>query len=266
MAQSVSKVHPSIKISKRPIRLTPLERLMTRWFEQLQRGQLTIDFPSGHRQTFRRVDVTPQAALNINDPRLVLRMLFSGDLGLAESYLKGEWETPDLSALLTVGSINLDELSDALQSGFLSRLQGRLRHTMRANTKRGSRRNIAAHYDLGNSFYRQWLDSTMTYSSALFTDFNEPLSIAQDRKYAHLAAALDIQPGEQVLEIGCGWGGFAEYAATTLGCEIVALPMGKKHAPAVRRTIAATPQHCSSSWILRRGEPIMYSRKGFSQY
>lgn len=230
MARSVSKVHPSIKISERPIRLTPLERLMTRWFEQLQRGQLTIDFPSGHRQTFGRVDVTPQAALNINDPRLVLRMVFSGDLGLAESYLKGEWETPDLSALLTVGSINLDELSDALQSGFLSRLQGRLRHTMRANTKRGSRRNIAAHYDLGNSFYRQWLDSTMTYSSALFTDFNEPLSIAQDRKYAHLAAALDIQPGEQVLEIGCGWGGFAEYAATTLGCEIVGLTLSEEQA------------------------------------
>ncbi len=230
MARSVSKVHPSIKISERPIRLTPLERLMTRWFEQLQRGQLTIDFPSGHRQTFGRVDVTPQAALNINDPRLVLRMVFSGDLGLAESYLKGEWETPDLSALLTVGSINLDELSDALQSGFLSRLQGRLRHTMRANTKRGSRRNIAAHYDLGNSFYRQWLDSKMTYSSALFTDFNEPLSIAQDRKYAHLAAALDIQPGEQVLEIGCGLGGFAEYAATTLACEIVGLTLSEEQA------------------------------------
>ena len=118
---------------------------MARWFERLERGQLTIKFPSGHRQTFGQGEDALQGTLEIHDLRLILRMLFAGDLGLAESYLKSEWETPNLSALLTVGAINLDDLSDALQSGWLSRLQGRLRHAMRANTKRGSRRNIAAH-------------------------------------------------------------------------------------------------------------------------
>ena len=203
---------------------------MARWFERLERGQLTIKFPSGHRQTFGQGEEALQGLLEINDLRLILRMLFAGDLGLAESYLKGEWETPNLSALLTVGAINLDDLSDALQSGWLSRLQGRLRHAMRANTKRGSRRNIAAHYDLGNAFYRPWLDSTMTYSSALFVDFEEPLSVAQRRKYARLAEELDIQPGDRVLEIGCGWGGFVEYAAAEYGCEVVGLTLSTEQA------------------------------------
>ena len=203
---------------------------MARWFERLERGQLTIKFPSGRRQTFGQGEEALQGLLEIHDLRLILRMLFAGDLGLAESYLKGEWETPNLSALLTVGAINLDDLSDALQSGWLSRLQGRLRHAMRANTKRGSRRNIAAHYDLGNAFYRPWLDSTMTYSSALFVDFEEPLSVAQRRKYARLAEELDIQPGDRVLEIGCGWGGFVEYAAAEYGCEVVGLTLSTEQA------------------------------------
>lgn len=207
---------------------------MARWFEQVEVGQLTIDFPSGHRQIFGKGDATPQAVLKVRDLRLIPRMLFSGDLGLAESFLKGEWETPNLSDLLTIGSLNLDELSDALQSGWLSRVQGRLRHSMRANTKRGSRRNIAAHYDLGNDFYRPWLDPTMTYSSALFDDLNEPLTVAQHRKYAHLAEALNIQPGDRVLEIGCGWGGFAEYAAATYGCEIIGLTLSTEQADYAR--------------------------------
>ncbi len=203
---------------------------MARWFERLERGQLTIKFPSGHRQTFGQGEEALQGLLEIHDLRLILRMLFAGDLGLAESYLKGEWETSNLSALLTVGAINLDDLSDALQSGWLSRLQGRLRHAMRANTKRGSRRNIAAHYDLGNAFYRPWLDSTMTYSSALFVDFEESLSVAQRRKYARLAEELDIQPGDRVLEIGCGWGGFVEYAAAEYDCEVVGLTLSTEQA------------------------------------
>ena len=101
---------------------------------------------------------------------------------------------------------------------------------MRSNTRRGSRRNIAAHYDLGNAFYQPWLDPTMTYSSALFDDMNEPLECAQERKYARLAEALDIQPGDRVLEIGCGWGGFAEFAASKFDCEIVGLTISTEQA------------------------------------
>ena len=114
MEQSVPGAHPAIETSMKKIRPAPLERLMARWFEQLKKGQLTIAFPSGHRQVFGKGELSPQAVLEVHDLRLILRMLFSGDLGLAESYLNGEWGTPDLSALLTVGAINLDELSDAL--------------------------------------------------------------------------------------------------------------------------------------------------------
>jgi len=234
MEQSVSGVHPAIETSMNPIRLAPLERLMARWFDKVEVGQLTIGFPSGHRQTFGPGDMTSPAVWEVHDLRLILRMLFSGDLGLAESYLKGEWETPNLSALLTIGAVNLDELSDALDSGWLAKLQGRLKHAMRANTKRGSRRNIAAHYDLGNSFYRMWLDPTMTYSSALFSDLNEPLATAQQRKYARLAEALALSAGDRVLEIGCGWGGFAEFAAAEHDCEIVCLTLSTEQAAYAR--------------------------------
>ena len=238
MEQSVSRVHAAMETPIEPIRLAPLERLMARWFERIKAGQLTIEFPSGHRQVFGERDAMPQAVLQIRDTRLILRMLFSGDLGLAESYMNGEWDTPNLSALLSVGAINMDALSDALEGGWLSRLQGRFRHAMRANTKRGSRRNIAAHYDLGNAFYRPWLDPTMTYSSALFDDFNEPLPQAQKRKYARLAETLDIQPGDRVLEIGCGWGGFAEFAASEFGCEIVGLTLSTEQAVYARTRLA----------------------------
>lgn len=238
MEPSATRVHPTIETSIKPIRLAPLERMMARWFDQIEKGQLTIEFPSGHRQHFSQGESSPQALLQIRNPKLIVRMLFSGDLGLAESYLNGDWETPNLSALLTVGAINLEALSDALESGWLSRLQGRLRHAMRANTRRGSRRNIAAHYDLGNAFYRPWLDPTMTYSSALFDDMNEPLERAQERKYARLAEALDIQPGDRVLEIGCGWGGFAEFAASKFDCEIVGLTISTEQALYARTRMA----------------------------
>ena len=237
MVNLVSRDHSMIETSTKPIILSPLERLMVRWLEFLERGQLTIEFPSGHREVFGQREVIPHAFLKVHDLRLVLRMLFSGDLGLAESYLKGEWETSNLSTLLTVGAINLDDLSDALHSGWLSKLKERLRHAMHANTKRGSRRNIAAHYDLGNAFYRQWLDPTMTYSSALFVNFKEPLAIAQRRKYARLAEELDIQPGDRLLEIGCGWGGFAEYAAAKHDCKIIGLTLSTEQATYARARI-----------------------------
>ena len=230
MEPSGTRIHPTIKTPVKPIRLAPLERLMTRWFDQIEKGLLTIEFPSGHKQIFSQGEVNPNAVLQIQDPKLILRMLFAGDLGLAESYLREEWDTPNLSALLTVGAINLTALSDALESGWISKIKGRLRHALRANTRRGSRQNIAAHYDLGNSFYQPWLDPTMTYSSALFEDLNEPLEIAQNRKYLRLAEILDIQPGDRVLEIGCGWGGFAEFAASKYECKIIGLTLSKEQA------------------------------------
>ena len=116
MEPSATRVHPTIETPIKSIRLAPLERMMARWFDQIEKGQLTIEFSSGHRQHFSQGESSPQALLQIRDPKLIVRMLLSGDLGLAESYLNGDWETPDLSALLKVGAINLEALSDALDS------------------------------------------------------------------------------------------------------------------------------------------------------
>jgi cyclopropane-fatty-acyl-phospholipid synthase len=135
-------------------------------------------------------------------------------VAFAESYMEGRWDTPDLTQLLTVLAANQSALERAFYGHWWSRSLLRLKHFLNANTKRQARRNILAHYDLGNSFYRLWLDSTMTYSSALFGgQFAQPLAQAQAAKYTRLLAELQLAPGGRILEIGCGWGGFAETAA-----------------------------------------------------
>jgi cyclopropane-fatty-acyl-phospholipid synthase len=206
------------------------EWLLTRWLRRIRVGRLTVEFPSGTRKSFEGPEPGPHALLKINDLRFVLRILVSGEIGLAEGYMENEWDTPDLRSLLTLGVLNGDAFSDALGQSWIMKAINRLRHDLRANTRSGSRRNIAAHYDLGNEFYGLWLDETMTYSSALFMDLDEPLLEAQRRKYLRLAEKLDLRPGERILEIGCGWGGFAEIAAAEFGCEVVGLTLSVEQA------------------------------------
>ena len=204
--------------------------LFRTWVSRLPVGQLTVTFPSQRRETFNGAGPGPDAHLDIHHMRVVNRLMSAGDLGLAESYMSGEWSTPDLSALLRFGQANEQALGTTLQKTTLHRLFDRLLHARRSNTRRGSRRNIAAHYDLGNDFYGHWLDPSMTYSSALFESLDEPLAPAQRRKYLRLASQLDLQPGDRVLEIGCGWGGFAEIAAGEFGCNVVALTLSREQA------------------------------------
>jgi len=214
------------------------ERLILDWASSLEFGRLTIELPSGARETFTGSAAGTPATIKIHDLRVVTRMMLSGDVGLAESYMDGDWETPDLTALLAWGIENDAALSSALESSWMVTLLNRLRHARRANTKRGSRRNIAAHYDLGNAFYRLWLDETMTYSSGIFTDLSEPHAAAQRRKYLRLAEKLNLKPGERVLEIGCGWGGFAEIAAAEFGCRVLCLTLSREQAVFARERIA----------------------------
>ena len=204
------------------------------WLQRIEVGQLTVEFPSGHRRTFGKPGGAACASMRIHNLRLVARMIASGDIGLAESYVAGEWDTPDLTALLKLGAANSHVLSDAIEGSWAARVLNRIRHARRANTPRGSRRNIAAHYDLGNAFYRRWLDESMTYSAAIFSYPDEPLGVAQRRKYLRLAQKLDLKPGEQVLEIGCGWGGFAEIAAAEFGCKVVCLTLSREQADFAR--------------------------------
>ena len=156
----------------------------------------------------------PDANITIHSALKIIKKLSSdGDIGFAEAYMQGNWETDNLSDFLYWATLNLGALSDHLKANFFVRVFNRLRHLTRRNSERGSRRNISAHYDLGNDFYQLWLDPTMTYSSAIFADTEEDLEQAQTRKYQQLLASLDASPGQHILEVGCGWGGFAEHAA-----------------------------------------------------
>ena len=214
--------------------------LLHSWFGSLQFGHISVTLPSGHQVNFNGDKEGPKADLKIDDLRLVNKLIASGDLGLAESYIAGEWSTSNLAGLLRLGLKNWRVLEGAVEKSRLLGILDRFRHAYRANTKRGSRRNIAAHYDLGNDFYSAWLDPTMTYSSALFETMNEPLEDAQRQKYFRLAQQLNLRPEDRVLEIGCGWGGFAEVAAKEFGCQVVALTLSEEQARFARDRFSVT--------------------------
>ncbi|MFI9651426.1 class I SAM-dependent methyltransferase [Guyparkeria halopsychrophila] len=154
------------------------------------------------------------ASVHLHHPaRLLSRIARLGDIGIAEGFIEGDFTTDDLTSLLEIGARNFEAIGHDLRPGFWARLGHRIQHALRANHRGGSRRNIAAHYDLGNDFYRLWLDESMTYSAALFAEPDEALATAQQRKYDRLLDRLDARPGDRLLEIGCGWGGLAETAA-----------------------------------------------------
>lgn len=200
---------------------------------QLGHGTLTVEFPDGSSQTFGNDDAI-HADLRVHRPwRALLRLRFHGALGLAEGYLAGDWETSDLTALLQLLGENDAVFGNASRPSLLALLAMRLRHRLHANTRRGSRRNIAAHYDLGNDFYGEWLDPSMTYSAALFGDSPWPetdsytLEQAQQRKYQRILEQLDAPAGSELLEIGCGWGGFGR-AAAAAGNRVTGLSLSRQ--------------------------------------
>ncbi len=192
----------------------------------IEAGQLDVRMPDG--RAFRIVGDKPgpQAMMVIRDLKFA-STLSQGELGIAEAFLRGQWDSPDLTAFLELFCVNQPFLERLMEGKPLIRLFQMVRHWMNRNTKAGSRRNIHAHYDLGNAFYGAWLDDSMTYSSALF-DEGKDLVGGQRRKYAALAQACAIRPDHHVLEIGCGWGGFAEYAAREIGCKVTGLTISQE--------------------------------------
>jgi cyclopropane-fatty-acyl-phospholipid synthase len=190
-------------------------RLIGGFCRHLAFGQLLVRFPDGSATLHRGRFPGSSGTMDVRTPlKMAGRLLTRGEVGFGESYVEGHWTTPDLAALLDVLYDNMEHLGAGPRGMRWSRLWDRVTHRLRNNHPINSRRNIAHHYDLGNDFYRCWLDSSMTYSSALFGDpARDTLEAAQERKYSRLLDALDAKPGEHVLEIGCGWGGFAELAA-----------------------------------------------------
>ncbi|HEY3813764.1 MAG TPA: cyclopropane-fatty-acyl-phospholipid synthase family protein [Caulobacteraceae bacterium] len=191
------------------------------------RGVLRIVTPEGLDIPIRGVDGGPEGRILVKDYRFVGRVLTGGVIGFAEGYIAGEWDTPDLSALLEALSLNLERMKGLIDGNPLAKMANRIGHLFRRNSRSGSKRNIHAHYDLGNAFYEQWLDPSMTYSSAKYAAPGQDLTAAQRNKYASLARSMGLQRGQSVLEIGCGWGGFAEFAASEVGAEVTGITISQ---------------------------------------
>ncbi|MCT4553831.1 MAG: cyclopropane-fatty-acyl-phospholipid synthase family protein [Pelagimonas sp.] len=190
---------------------------------RMQHGRLDFVLPDGRCFRAQGAGPGPVAELHVHDPDIFARLVREGDLGFCEAYLDKGWSTPDLMAFMDLVHAGNDELYDGFPGMGLLRAFERLRHWMNRNTKSQARRNIASHYDLGNAFYSLWLDDSMTYSSALFETGQESMEAGQRAKYAALVDAMGAKPGDHVLEIGCGWGGFAEYAAAERGLRVTGL-------------------------------------------
>lgn len=225
-----------------PLGRNRLERVFSIALKRLHRGRLTVTFPSGNTATWSgsqdSIDGEQfHAVWRLKSYRSLRRMLGSQSVGFAESYMEEEWDSPDLGQLLELMACNMDALEAQISGWSVVRLWNRMQHLLRANTRAGSRKNIAYHYDLGNDFYSQWLDNSMTYSAALFDDEHTDLESAQQNKYRRLAENLDLRPGHRVLEIGCGWGGFAEFAARSYGCHVTCLTLSREQLQFARERI-----------------------------
>ena len=204
---------------------------------RLHAGELKLTMPDGSRRQLSGSEPGPHAVLIVNDERMFRRVLFGGSNGFAESYMAGECDTPDLAVFLRLAAINFDHWQESLQGSTLYRSAARLYHLLRPNTRRGARRNILQHYDLGNDFYAEWLDRGMAYSAARFPSFDISLEDAQAAKYAAIADAAEVERGSHVLEIGCGWGGFAEYVAKERGAHVTAITISDQQFDYTRERI-----------------------------
>lgn len=195
---------------------------------KLGEGRLDFVLPDGRR--FRIDGAKPGivAEIVIHDPDLFARLIREGDLGFCDAYLDGGWSSPDLQAFLDLIQLPANWIvSDGYPGMGLVRAFEKMRFWLQSNSKKQAKKNIQAHYDLGNDFYKLWLDESMTYSSALFQSGQESLEKAQEQKYASMVDQMGAVPGDHVLEIGCGWGGFAEYAARERGLRVTGLTISQ---------------------------------------
>ncbi|MBY0509367.1 MAG: cyclopropane-fatty-acyl-phospholipid synthase family protein [Rhodospirillaceae bacterium] len=196
---------------------------------RLVSGRMSLILPDGSRYELASNGAPgPHAVIRVKRWRAVRKFLTQGDYGFVESYLDGDWESDELSDIIELAVRNSESWNAGKLQGAFHKVWQRVAHWMRDNSKSGSRRNIAAHYDLGNDFYKQWLDPTMTYSSAYFAKPGQSLSEGQIEKYRRIAQFLDLKPEHNVLEVGFGWGGFAEFAVKEYGCRITGVTLSKE--------------------------------------
>ncbi len=203
---------------------------------RMQRGRLDFRLPDGRIFRAEGKKPGPAVMIEVHNTDLFARLIRDGDLGFCDAYLDGWWSTPDLMGFMDLIQMDNEAVYDGFPGMTLVRAYERFRFWLQSNTKKQALKNISYHYDLGNDFYGLWLDDSMTYSSALFENGQESLEKAQEQKYASMVDKMGVQPGDHVLEIGCGWGGFAEYAASQRGLKVTCLTISaEQHKYAVDR-------------------------------
>jgi len=239
LAETQDEAIPRFSWTAPEIRRTPaaFRNVMRVAAENWEGRPLVVALPSGHRVRFPGSEDAPEVHMEIRDFKFIRRILISGDIGFAEGFIEGEWDTPQLSDLLNAFSHNFDRLALLMNGNPMVRAWNALTHALRSNSRRGSKKNIHAHYDLGNAFYGLWLDPGMTYSAALFSEPGQALETAQDAKYEALVRSMGVEPSHEVLEIGCGWGGFAEFVGREVGAKVTAVTISKAQHEHARRRI-----------------------------
>lgn len=221
------------------IPLPAAARSALKLMQRLKHGTLTVQLPDGSMHRFGSGQA-PAAAITLRNWNVCTAALKSGDIGFAESYIAGDWTTPSLTELLKVFIRNRQEVEDVIYGSWAGRLLYRVRHLLNRNTRGNSQKNIHAHYDLGNAFYELWLDGTMNYSSAWFEgDRDRPMREAQQAKVRRALRMAGVQPGDRVLEIGCGWGALAEMAATEFGASVTGVTLSTEQLAYARRRVPA---------------------------
>ncbi len=205
--------------------------------DKIEFGSIEIIFPNGKKRLIRGGAPGPHSVIQIHRWRALQRLLVGGTVGFARSFIEGDWTSPELVAFIEVISRNHSTLNWNIRGARWIKWLNRLKHRLQTNTRKGSRKNIQFHYDLGNDFYAPWLDKSMTYSSAIFDTGDNSLEAAQRRKYRKLLHLLNAQPGEHLLEIGCGWGGFAETAASEFGMQVTGITLSREQLKYAKKRI-----------------------------
>ena len=215
-------------------------RLLRYLTKGLQYGQLKIILPSGTAIEVVGPQPGPHATITIRRWSMLRRVLAAGDIGFAEGYLQADWTTPDLTAVIRLAAQNSKALAPAINGNLMMRMVNRVGHLLKANTRHGSRRNIEAHYDLGNDFYETWLDASMLYSSAIFDSKTQTLEAAQRLKLDRIRERLELRGGETVLEIGCGWGALAVHLAETSDARVTGITLSPSQLSWAKRVSEAS--------------------------
>ena len=261
---SAPVARPAVDVEPRPDRssLPRRLRIVASILDRIERGSIEIELPGGRRLRAAGREPGPAGRIVVLNRNFFGRLLGAGDQGFGEMFMDGWWITPNLHDLLDVILLNNENMARHFPGAGLFRLRERIRHCFNPNTRRGSRRNIAHHYDLGNDFYSLWLDETMTYSSALFQTGTESLEQAQRNKFAAICDWLAPASGDRILEIGCGWGGFAEYAIRERGVRVTGLTISREQHDHARRRLFEAGLADRAEIVLRdyRDERGIYDR------